>query len=156
MSHLVSAQRGKSTWRVISALDCPMTSAPRIVLHALLHVDFHAILAHEDVDQDPRRSTNCWNVDRRQSEEGAPLEKGDLRFLLDELVVDTADDVCGIVRGSAIDGVLLAGQAGNRQAQRTSNRLNVRGGSSYETDFRINDGGMCGGPHSCTIELQAD
>ena len=31
MSHLMSAQRGKSTWRVISALDCQLTSA-------LLHV----------------------------------------------------------------------------------------------------------------------
>ena len=63
-----SAQRGKSTWRVISALDCPLTSAP-------LEVEFHVVLAHEDVDQDARRSKNCWNVDRRQSEEGTPLEK---------------------------------------------------------------------------------
>ena len=91
MSHLMSAQRGKSTYRVISALDCPLTSAPREVLRALRHIEFHATIAHQHVDQDPRRSTNCWNVDRRQSEEG----------------VDTADDVCYIVRGSVIDGVLL-------------------------------------------------
>ena len=90
MNHLMSAQRGKSTLRVISALDCPLTSAPREVLHALLHVNFHAILAHEDVDKIhdfPRI------VDRRQSGEGAPLER------------EVAPDKLGIdkLNGRAID-----------------------------------------------------
>ena len=39
---------------------------------------------------------------------GSATREGDRKILLDELVVDTADGVCGIVRGSAI-GVLLAG-----------------------------------------------
>ena len=33
---------------------------------------------------------------------------GDHKILLDELVVDTADGVCDIVHGRAIEGVLLA------------------------------------------------
>ena len=95
--HLKSAQRGKSTWRVTSALDCQLTSA-------LLHVDFHAVLAHEDVDQDTRRSTNCWNVDRRHSERG--------KFHPDWKWQDPSRwaRVCDIVRSTAIEGVLLARQ----------------------------------------------
>ena len=97
--HLMSAQRGKSTWRVIPALDCQLTSA-------LLHVGFHAMLAHEDVDQDTRRSTNCWNVDRRHSERG--------KFHPNWRSQDPSRwaRVCDIVRSTAIEGVLLARQIG--------------------------------------------
>ena len=35
-----------------------------------------------------------------------------------------------IVRGTAVHGVLFAGQDGDRQTQRSSNRAHVRGGSS--------------------------
>ena len=138
----MSAQRGKSTWRVISALDCPLTSAPREVLHALLHVECHAILAHEDVDKIhdfPRiaGTSIAVNPEREFYWRMRPQDPS-------RRVVDTADGVCGSVRGSAIEGVLLAGQAGNLQTQQSSNQLNVRGESSQESDFRINDGGMCG------------
>ena len=82
--------------------------------------------------------------------EGGSTRKGDRKILLDELVVDTADGVCDIVRGRAIEGVLLAGGDGVPRTQRTSKRLSVRGGSSYETDSRINNDvrrGSPGSPH---------
>ena len=45
----------RSAWRVHLACHLrtrlPVDSAPRVLLHALLHVEFHAILAHEDVDK---------------------------------------------------------------------------------------------------------
>ena len=53
--------------------------------------------------------------------EASSTRIGGRKILLGELVVDNTDGVCGIVCGSAIDGVLLAGQPGNRQTQRTSN-----------------------------------
>ena len=97
MSHLMSAQRGKSTWRVISALDCPLTSA-------LLHVEFHVILAHEDSS----RSTNCWNVDRRHSERGKFHPNRRRKILLGGLVYATLyvvlqSKVCSWVDKLAID-----------------------------------------------------
>ena len=82
MSHLMSAQRGKCTWRVISAVDCQLTSAH-------FDVGFHAIVAHEDVDQETRRSTHCWNVDRRHSEREVPPELEVARSFSKRLVYET-------------------------------------------------------------------
>ena len=79
------------------------------------------------------RSTTFHELLERRSPsipKKSSTREGDRKILLGELGVDTADGVCGIVRGSTIDGVLLAGQAGNRQTQQSSNQLNVRGESS--------------------------
>ena len=95
MSHLMSAQRG----------NFHLPGHLRTRLPVDLRTSTFTRIAHEYVDQDTRRSTKCWNVDRRQSEEG----------------FDTADGVCDTVRGTAIDGVLLAGKDGGQRTQRTSN-----------------------------------
>ena len=81
--------------------------------------NFTRYLRMKTSTKDPRRSTNCWNVDRRQSEKEVPPEKGGRKILHDEPVFDIADGVCDIVRGSAIEGVLLAERDGVRRTQRT-------------------------------------
>ena len=114
---VISSRRdesGMSHLRALSVdeLTCP---PPNSTARSPPHLKFHATLAHKHVDQDPRRSTKGWKVDRPQS-----TRKGDLKIVLGELVVDTADGECDIVRGTAVDGVLLAGKDGGRRIQRTS------------------------------------
>ena len=92
----------------------------RLPTSALLRVKFHAILAHEDVDKIhdfPRFAGTSIAVDR----EGSSTRKGDRKIFHDVPVVGTAGIVCDIVRDNAIEGVLLAGQAGNRQTQQGGN-----------------------------------
>ena len=74
-----------------------------------------------EVTRDPQLSAVSWNIIRRHSEKASSTRIGDHKILLGKLVVGTADSVHDIVRDTAIDGVLLAGQDGGRQTQRSSN-----------------------------------
>ena len=56
-------------------------------------------------------------------------KKKNLELYLSSLRRGRADRFC-IVRGTAVHGVLFAGQDGDRQTQQSSNRAHVRGGSS--------------------------
>ena len=86
--------------------------------------------------------------------EASSTRIGGLKILLGELVVDTADGVCGIVRAvrstvySWLDKLAI-----DKLKGRAIDSESVVG-PAMKPDFRNNNGGMCG-PHSCTIELQA-
>ena len=79
---------------------------------------------------------------------GSSTREGDRKILLDDLVVDT-DDVCGIVRGSAIDGVLLVSDSASMVGPA---RNLISEPMICETGSRNSNEGMA---PSCTVELQA-
>ena len=84
-----------------------------------MHPHLQKCFVHEDR---PRSTTFHELLERRSPSirRGGSTREGDRKILHDELVVDTADGACGIVRGSAIDGVLLAGGDGVQRTQRMS------------------------------------
>ena len=63
------------------------------------------------------KTTVCWNVDRVQSGKKTSFTQlEDHKILLDEIVGDTVDGIHDVVRGTAVNGKVLAGQHGGPQS----------------------------------------
>ena len=86
----------------------------------LLGVSVDRIVEGDDPEE--VRQTRHVILERRSPSirRGSSTRDGDRKILHDEPIVDTADGVCDIVRGSAVEGVLLVGGDGVRRTQRTS------------------------------------